>query len=65
MSSYIIKETPNVALWKVVPYDSKPYYVIIQTINLDSSVSTILTSKLRIAIRKFNKLKRRKSYELI
>ena len=53
---YILKEAPNIKLWKVVPYDSKPYYVIIKTINADSSM-TIIKDKLRMAIRTFNKLK--------
>ena len=58
-NSYFIKEAPNIMLWNVGPCDGKPYYVIIQTINLDSSVSTILTSNLKIAIRTFNKMKMR------
>ena len=57
---YIIKEAPNIKLWKVVPYDSKPYYAIIKTINEDNSI-TIIKEKLRMAIRTFNKLKRRES----
>ena len=61
---YIIKEATNIKLWKVVPYDSKPYYVIIKTINEDNSI-TIIKDKLRMAIRTFNKMKRRKSYEFI
>ena len=59
---YIIKETPNITLWKVVPYDNKPYYAIIKTVDGDSSI-TIITDKLRGAIRVFNKLKGRKHYE--
>ena len=56
---YIIKETPNIYLWKVVPYDSKPYYAIINFINADNSI-TIIKDKLRMAVRTFRKLKRRK-----
>ena len=61
---YIFKEAPNINLWKVVPYDSKPFYAIIKTINADNSI-TIIKDKLRTAIRTFNKMKRRKSYEFI
>ena len=57
---YIVKEAPNIKLWKVVPCDSKPYYVIIQTINVDSSI-TIIKDKLRMAMRTFNKLQRSKN----
>ena len=57
---YIVKEAPNIKLWKVVPYDSKQYYAIIKTLDEDNSI-TILKEKLRMAIRTFNKLKRRKS----
>ena len=53
---YIIKEAPNIKLWKVVPYDSKPYYALIKTINADNSI-TIIKNKLRMAMRTFNKLK--------
>ena len=56
---YIIKEAPYIKLWKVVPYDSKQYYAIIKTLNADNSI-TIIKDKLRMAIRTFNKLKRRK-----
>ena len=42
---YIVKEAPNIKLWKVVPYDESPYYAIIK-------------EKLRRAIRTFNKLKK-------
>ena len=56
---YIIKETPNIKLWKVVPYDGSPYYAIIKTLDEDNSI-TILKEKLRMAIRTFNKLKRSK-----
>ena len=56
---YIIKEAPNIKLWKVVPYDSKPYYAIIKTIDEDNSI-TIIKSKLHVAIRTFNKLQRSK-----
>ena len=56
---YIVKEAPNIKLWKVVPYDSKPYYAIIKTINADNSI-TIIKNKLRTAIRTFNRLKRSK-----
>ena len=59
---YIIKEAPNITLWKVVPYDESPYYVIIKTIDEDNSI-TILKDKLKMAIRTFNKLKGRKHYE--
>ena len=55
---YIVKEAPNIYLWKVVPYDSKQYYAIIKTINADNSI-TIIKDKLKMAIRTFNKLKRR------
>ncbi len=57
---YIIKEAPYIKLWKVVPYDESPYYAIIKIINADNSI-TIIKNKLRMAIRTFNKLKRRKS----
>ena len=57
---YILKEAQNIKLWKVVPYDSKPYYAIIKTIDEDNSI-TIIKDKLRTAIRTFNKLKRSKS----
>ena len=57
---YIIKETPNIKLWKVVPCDSKPYYAIIKTLDEDNSI-TIIKDKLRMAIRTFNKMKRRTS----
>ena len=56
---YIVKEAPSIKLWKVVPYDSKPYYTIIKTLDEDNSI-TILKEKLRMAIRTFNKMKRRK-----
>jgi len=56
---YIVKEAPNIKLWKVVPYDSKQYYAIIKTLDEDNSI-TILKEKLRMAIRTFNKLKRSK-----
>lgn len=59
---YIIKKTPNITLWKVVPYDESPYYVIIKTIDENNSI-TILKDKLKMAIRTFNKLKGRKHYE--
>lgn len=55
---YIIKETPNITLWKVVPYDNKPYYAIIKTVDGDSSI-TIIADKLKEAIKTFNILKRR------
>jgi hypothetical protein len=55
---YIIKEAPNIKLWKVVPYDKSPYYTIIKTLDEDNSI-TIIKDKLRMAIRTFNKLKRR------
>ena len=55
---YIIKESPNIKLWKVVPYDESPYYAIIKTIDEENSI-TIIKDKLRMAIRTFNKLKRR------
>jgi hypothetical protein len=61
---YILKEATNIKLWKVVPYDSKQYYAIIKTIDEDNSI-TIIKDKLRMAIRTFNKLKRRKSYEFL
>ena len=57
---YIIKEAPNIKLWKVVPYDESPYYAIIKTIDEDNSI-TIIKDKLRMAIRTFNRLKRRKN----
>ena len=57
---YIIQEAPSIKLWKVVPYDESPYYVIIKTIDEDNSI-TIIKEKLRTAIRTFNKLKRRTS----
>ena len=57
---FIVKEAPYIKLWKVVPYDSKPYYVIIKTINEDNSI-TIIKDKLRMAVRTFNKLKRSKN----
>ncbi len=56
---YILKEAFNIKLWKVVPYDSDQYYAIIKTIDEDNSI-TIIKEKLRMAIRTFNKLKRRK-----
>ena len=56
---YIIKEAPNIKLWKVVPYDGSPYYTIIKTLDEDNSI-TIIKDKLRMAIRTFNKLKRSK-----
>jgi len=56
---YIIKEAPNIKLWKVVPYDGSPHYAIIKTLDEDNSI-TILKEKLRMAIRTFNKLKRSK-----
>ena len=59
---YIIKEAPNIKLWKVVPYDESPYYAIIKTINADNSI-TIIKDKLRMAIRTFNKLKKEEKYE--
>jgi len=59
---YIVKEAPNIKLWKVVPYDESPYYAIIKTINEDNSV-TIIKDKLRMAIRTFNKLKRRNKWD--
>lgn len=56
---YIIKEAPNIKLWKVVPYDSKPYYDV--AIETDEGWRiTIIKDKLRMAIRTFNKLKRSK-----
>ena len=57
---YIIQEAQNIKLWKVVPYDESPYYALIKTIDEDNSI-TIIKDKLRMAIRTFNKLKRRKS----
>ena len=57
---YIIKETPNMTLWKVVPYDESPFYAIIKTIDEDNSI-TILKDKLKMAIRTFRKLKRGKN----
>ena len=57
---YIIKEAPNIKLWKVVPYDESPYYAIIKTLDEDNSI-TIIKEKLRMAIRTFNKLKRSKN----
>lgn len=59
---YTIKKTPNIKLWKVVSCDNKPYYAIIKTVDGDSSV-TIITDKLREAVKTFNKLKRKKHYE--
>ena len=59
---FIVKEAPNIKLWKVVPYDESPYYAVIKTINADNSI-TIIKDKLRMAIRTFNKLKRRNNYE--
>ena len=56
---YIIQEAPTIKLWKVVPYDESPYYAIIKTLDEDNSI-TIIKEKLRMAIRTFNKLKRRK-----
>ena len=56
---YIIQEAPSIKLWKVVPYDESPYYAIIKTIDEDNSI-TIIKEKLRMAIRTFRKLKRRK-----
>ena len=56
---YIVKEAPNIKLWKVVPYDGSPYYAIIKTLDEDNSI-TIIKDKLRMAIRTFNKLKRSK-----
>ena len=56
---HIVKEAPNIMLWKVVPYDESPYYAIIKTLDEDNSI-TILKEKLRMAIRIFNKLKKRK-----
>jgi len=56
---YIIKEVPNIKLWKVVPYDGSPYYAIIKILDENNSI-TILKEKLRMAIRTFNKLKRSK-----
>ena len=56
---YIIKEAPNIKLWKVVPCNSDQYYAIIKTIDADNSI-TVIKEKLRMAIRTFNKLKRRK-----
>jgi hypothetical protein len=58
-NSYIIKEAPNIMLWNVGPCDGKPYYVIIQTINEDNSITIIIASNLRNAIRTFNKMKMR------
>jgi len=57
---YILKEAPNIKLWKVVPYDESPYYAIIKIINADNSI-TIIKDKLRMAIRTFRKLKRSKN----
>ena len=57
---FIVKEAPNIMLWKVVPYDESPYYAIIKTLDEDNSI-TIIKEKLRMAIRTFNKLKRRES----
>lgn len=57
---YIIKEAPNIKLWKVVPYDSKQYYALIKDIDEDNSI-TIIKDKLRMAMRVFNKLKRIKN----
>jgi len=57
---YIVKETPNMTLWKVVPYDESAYYAIIKTVDGDSSI-TIITDKLREAVRVFDKLKRSKN----
>ena len=57
---YIIQGAPNIMLWKVVPYDESPYYVITKTIDEDDSI-TIIKDNLRMAIRTFNKLKRRKN----
>ena len=56
---FIVKEAPYINLWKVVPYDSKPYYAIIKTINEDNSI-TIIKDKLKMSIRTFNKMKRSK-----
>ena len=56
---YIVKEAPNIKLWKVVPYDESPYYAIIKDIDEDNSI-TIIKSKLHVAIRTFNKLKKEK-----
>jgi len=55
---YIVKEAPNIKLWKVVVCNDRPYYAIIKTINADNSI-TIIKDKLRMAIRTFNKMKRR------
>ena len=57
---FIVKEALNIKLWKVVPYDSKQYYAVIKTLDEDNSI-TIIKEKLRMAIRTFNKLKRRTS----
>jgi|LSQX01.2.fsa_nt_gb hypothetical protein len=57
---YIVKEAPNIKLWKVVPYDGSPYYAIIKTIDEDNSI-TIIKDKLRMAMRVFNKLQRSKN----
>ena len=54
---YIVKEAPNIKLWKVVPYDGSPYYAIIKDIDEDNSI-TIIKDKLRMAIRTFNKMKK-------
>ena len=57
---YIIKETPNIKLWKVVVCNDRPYYAIIKDIDEDNSI-TIIKDKLRMAIRTFNKMKRSKN----
>jgi len=47
-------------LWEVIDADEKHYYGITKTIDEDNSI-TIIKDKLRMAIRTFNKMKRRKS----
>ena len=57
---YILKEAPNIKLWKVVVCNDRPYYAIIKDIDEDNRI-TITETKLRMAIRTFNKLKRSKN----
>ena len=56
---FIVKETPNIKLWKVVVCNDRPYYAIIKDIDEDNRI-TITETKLRMAIRTFNKLKKEK-----
>jgi len=59
----IIKESKNVRLWEVIDADEKHYYGITKTLDEDNSI-TIIKEKLRMAVRTFNKMKRRKHYEI-